>query len=577
MLDCQIFGLNSGLHHTTNLILHIINTLLLFYLLKQNTGALWRSALVASLFALHPLNVESVAWIAARKNVLSTSFWILTLLAYSSYAAKPGKTRYLLTFFSFVLGLMAKPMLVTLPFVFLLWDYWPLDRLKLFDSSHIPAKESVAKANSQLTILKRISIFESQTLSNSTLLGLLVEKFPFFIFSGISIYLSSFSAQNLGLAAEMVPASIPLRIANALVSYFRYLEKTIWPMNLTFHYPFPAGIPLWQTVAAGFLLVLISGLIIVRGRRYPYLPVGWLWYIGTLVPVIGLVQAGFWPAMADRWVYIPLIGIFVVMAWGVPELLAGWRYSQTGLSIAAALMVSFFMVTATLQVKHWKNSTRLFKHALDVTDKNALVYNNLGNVLYRQGLIDESIRHYTEALAIYPRYELAHNNLGAALIRQGHIDAAIYHFQKAVEIKPDFRQANNNLKNTLSHKLFKQGVQYQKEGQLEKAIDRFQKALKIKHGYVRAIEHLAAVYLTKRDYKTALPLYKKVLALQTDNVEACYRLAVIYAVQHRVAESVIWLKQAVERGFSDWQLLKTDKDLENIRTHTYYRELIEGK
>ncbi|MBC2695325.1 MAG: hypothetical protein HF982_08645, partial [Desulfobacteraceae bacterium] len=273
MLDCQIYGLIPGMHHRTNLILHIVNSILLFFVFQKMTGALWRSAFVATLFALHPLNVESVAWVAERKNVLSTFFWMLTMLAYVHYTTRPGLYRYLLTLLFLMLGLMAKPMLVTLPFVLLLLDYWPLERLR-----------------------------------NQSPFNLILEKIPFFAFSAVSVYISSLSVKYYGIvvSTELVPMQI--RIANALVSYVKYIEKMIWPKNLAIFYPFPDTLPIWQILGAGLFLASISFLVFLNLRKKPYLCMGWLWFLGTLIPVIGLKQAGLWPAMADRWAYVPFVG-----------------------------------------------------------------------------------------------------------------------------------------------------------------------------------------------------------------------------------------------------------------------------
>ncbi len=284
MLDYELYGLNSRGYHLTNLLFHILSTLLLFVVLKRMTGAHWQSAFVAALFALHPLNVESVAWVVERKNVLSTFFWMLTVWTYARYAERPKLNRYLLILPPFALGLMAKPMLVTLPFVLILLDYWPLGRL-------------------QLNVLP--TIWGER--------GVLWGKVPLLALSAVSIYLSSLSIER-GCSE---PASMSLRIANALVSYVGYIGKMIWPHNMAVFYPPPDMVPIWQAVLAALFLVFVSVLVIRTARQRPYLAVGWLWYIGTLVPAIGLVRAGLWLAMADRFAYVPFIGLFVMIAWGV--------------------------------------------------------------------------------------------------------------------------------------------------------------------------------------------------------------------------------------------------------------------
>ncbi len=303
ILDVNLYGMNAGGHHLTNLFIHIANTLVLFFVFRKMTGALWQSGFVAALFALHPLHVESVAWISERKDVLSTFFWFMTMCAYCRYAEQPGFIRYVVTFFFFVLGLMSKPMLVTLPFVLLLMDYWPLNRLQM----------GQAGGEGGFKVCK------------SSVFRLVVEKIPFIIIAVI-ISVAAFVTQQKGGAVP--PTSFSLmktQAANALVSYVSYIVKMIWPGRLAVYYPHPGILPMWQAVGAGAVLVLLSVLFVRAGRRFPYLIVGWFWYLGTLVPVIGLVKVGNF-AMADRYTYVTLIGLFIMTAWGGPSL---WRDGGT--------------------------------------------------------------------------------------------------------------------------------------------------------------------------------------------------------------------------------------------------------
>ncbi len=424
MLDIELYGLNSGMHHSTNLIFHILNSLLLFFVFNRMTGTLWRSAFVAACFALHPLNVESVAWVAARKNVLSTFFWILTMLSYTLYVERPGLLRYLSVVLCFILGLMAKPMLVTLPFVLLLLDCWPLNRWRL----------------------------GSTDFKLSASWQLLLEKIPLFVLAFLSIWVSTFSVYRLGVVTSAQIKPFGLRIANALISYVNYLGKILWPADLAFLYPYPLTVSLWQTIGSGFLLLGLSAAFLTKPDRAAYLGVGWLWYLGTLVPVIGLIQAGFWPAMADRFTYVPAIGIFVIIAWGLPSLMAGWKFRKKILFPAAAAVLIFFMTVTSIQVKYWRDSKALYEHTLQVTKNNYLVHNNLGNVYFRDRQFPEAVHQFSEALRINPTYALAHNGLGAALIRMGNIEKAIFHFQEAVKINPGLADAQNNLRKTLAFK-----------------------------------------------------------------------------------------------------------------------------
>ncbi len=317
-LDCQLYGLNSGMHHLTSLIIHMANAILLFLLFNRMTGELWKSAFVAAIFSLHPINVDSVAWVAERKNVLSTFFWILTMLSYVHYTVRPGIYKYLLTLFVFALGLLAKPMLVTLPCVLILIDYWPLGR-----------------------------ILHSQTASFSRLI---IEKIPFFLLSFASIFLSTSSLKGTTAVISMIQRPMDLRIANALVSYVSYIGKMIWPQGLAVNYPFPATVPIWESVCAGLFLILVSLLVFISIKRMPYLTIGWLWFIGTLVPVIGLMQVGYWPALADRFAYVPFIGLFVMVAWGVPDLFVRWRFKERSLVLIAAVFLSIIITTTFVEI-----------------------------------------------------------------------------------------------------------------------------------------------------------------------------------------------------------------------------------
>ncbi len=653
MLDCQLFGLNAGLHHLMNLIFHLANSLLLFAVLKRMSGALWQSAFVAALFALHPMNVDSVAWVSERKNLLSTFFWLLTMLTYVRYTERPNFYTYTIVFVTLALGLLAKPMLVTLPFVFLLLDYWPLRRYRLVQSE-VGNNERADK-----------SIFDNAKKSRT--FQLILEKFPFLALSAYTINLSSSSVQEYGIVLSLESVSMKLRIANAFVSYIKYLGKMIWPQQLAIYYPFPKIIPVWQTISAFMLLVFISVLVIKALKRAPYLAVGWLWYLGTLVPVIGLMQAGLWPAMADRWAYVPLIGIFIMVAWGISDLAARWHFKKTWLSLTAATVLLVFIVTTWLQVRIWADSITLFEHALKVTTDNFVAHNNLGTALKEQGRIVEAIRHYQEALRLFPGYAKAHNNIGAAMENQGRIAEAIGHYTealrfdpdnalihynlghvlgeqdrtaeaighyiKALQIKPDFADAHNNLgvallrlgkivqaighlqeavrlkpdsvimqKNLKSalaaqdksdkelgklqvalkqkpvdaYLYYKMGVLYKSNGRLDEAIEQFQKAIELKPQYFEALYNLAIIFALKGDYDKSLGLSKAMLSARPDDAAAHYFVACIYARKNCIEESIDWLKKAIERGYQNWDLIKTDKNLANIRETTFFQNLVKN-
>ena len=432
MLDYQFYGLNPKGHHLTNLLFHIANTLLLFLVLLRMTGALWQSCFVAALFAFHPLNVESVAWVAERKNVLSTFFWLLTMWAYAHYVEKPGVKRYGLVALFFALGLMSKPMLVTLPFVLLMMDYWPLGRLKF-------AQE---KGHNEITgeyTGKRLDIW-----------SLVREKIPLFLLTaGLSI--TTFIVQKSGGALHAMEVnSLSARLTYAMVSYLEYVKKTLWPEGLAVFYPHPGNaLAVWKGILCGMVLVGISAVTIRFIRKVPYLAFGWFWYLGTLVPVIQIVQTGR-HGMADRYAYIPLIGIFIIVAWGLPELMAKWRYRDKFLILLTGIYFPILMVTTWNQVSHWKNSITIFKHAIRVTDKEypdfALTHINLGNALLTERKTEEAISHYKKAIKLKPGSAISHYNLGNALLVERKTEEGIFHYRMAIKLKPDFADARHNLK-----------------------------------------------------------------------------------------------------------------------------------
>jgi Flp pilus assembly protein TadD len=489
MLDGQFYGLNPCGYHLTNLLLHIANTLLLFLVLTRMTGALWRSAFVAALFALHPLHVESVAWVSERKDVLATLFWMLTMGLYIRYTACPGIGRYLLCLLFFALGLMAKPTLVTLPFVLLLLDFWPLGR---FRASHARQQRKSTGLNHQSPPLVR----------------LILEKAPFIALAGISCFLTFVAHQRLGAVAP--PGSVPLQasIANALVCYAGYIGKMIWPHNMAVFYPHPVGVPVWQAAGAGLLLVCVSLVAVRAAQKRPYLIVGWLWYLGTLVPVIGLVQAGS-QAMADRWTYVSLIGLFLIIAWGLDEVVARCRLPDILVVVFAGVLLSVLIACTRLQVQRWHNSTTLFEHTLNVAADNHLVRSNLGNALARQGRLDEAIVHFSEALRIKPHDAEIHNNIGNALAAKGNFDKAIAHFSEALRIKPDHAGMHYNLGRTLA-----------RQGRLDEAIAHFSEAVRINTEFAIAHNNLGIALARKGRLDEAIAHFSEALRIDPNFVVA---------------------------------------------------------
>lgn len=382
MFDVKCYGLNPGAHHLTNVIFHSVNAVLLFLVLVGLTSALWRSAFVAAVFAWHPLHVESVAWISERKDVLSTFFWILAIAAYVFYVRQPKPRRYLLVVLCFALGLMSKPMLVTLPFVLLLLDYWPLQRASFASGE------------------------------GRKWLSLAVEKLPLVVLAIASSVVTLLAQRSALITLDRLPFAA--RLSNALVSYTAYLEKAVWPTNLAVFYPMRDSIQLWQLAPAVLFLLGVTTLAIATAKRHPYLLVGWLWFVGTLAPVIGIMQVG--PqAMADRYMYVPIIGLSIMVAWGLPRLfmatMSSARQARAVLLTASVAALITCVGLTTTQITYWHDSLRLFEHALAVTEDNWFAHGNVAVSLGKKGEVPEAITHYRELLRIKPGSVEALNNL----------------------------------------------------------------------------------------------------------------------------------------------------------------------
>jgi protein O-mannosyl-transferase len=539
-LDCQLYGLQPGKHHLTSLMFHMANSLLLFMVFKWMTGAFWRSAFAAALFAIHPINVDSVAWVAERKNVVSTFFWMLTMLSYVYYTKKPALGRYLLTFLLYVLGLLTKPMLVTLPFVLLLLDYWPLKR---FFYGQLSGNENGGRSKTEMPEFKRFSLFH-----------LIVEKIPFFILSGLSTGLSALSVQEKASLATLVP--MDLRISNALVSYVKYIGNMIWPQGLTVFYPYPRMVPAWETIGALFLLVCVSVLAIRSVKRVPYFIIGWLWFLGTLVPVLGLVQTGLWPAMADRFAYVPLIGLFMIFAWGVPQICQNWRHRTICISASAVILLLILTTVTWKQLGYWKNSITLFEHNLRFTSNNDVAHNNLGIALGKQGRTEEAFKHFLLAIQINPDYENAHYNLGKTLDKRGHTEEAIEHLLLALRINPNYVEAHNNLgvalnkqgraDEAIKHFLlaiqinpdyveaqYNLGNALNKQGRTDEAIKHFLLALRLNPDYEEAHNNLAIAFFRKGDMGGAIAHFRKALRINPDNIAIKKNLKKLLVMQQK--------------------------------------------
>jgi tetratricopeptide (TPR) repeat protein len=454
MLDVSLYGTAARGHHLTSVVLHTANTALLFLACVRLTGVVWASGLAAALFGLHPLRVESVAWVAERKDVLSGLFFMLALLAYERFARRGGTGRYLLVVVLMALGLMAKPMLVTMPFALLLLDFWPLGRMRAAAAGGGSAEERAA--------LRR----------------LVIEKLPLFGLCAVSGAVT-FLAQSAGAAVRGLTIYSPvLRLTNALVAYAGYLGKTLWPSSLAIFYPHPLAVPPWWKLAGAFLLLALVTLIAVRSRkRRPHLAVGWLWFLGLLLPVIGLVQVGA-QAMADRYTYLPTIGLSLLLAWSVPAAPRAHPLPRMAAAGAAALLGAL-LVMSVVQAGRWRNGETLYRHTLAVTSGNWLIHNNLANILYNSERYEEAVPHYQETLRWRPNYAAALQNLGITLTHLGRFDEALALFAKALEVEPDNPDILDNLGYTLIQ-----------AGRPAEAIPPLERALRLRPGNTRVLFNL---------------------------------------------------------------------------------------
>ena len=546
MLDVDLFGVNAGRFHLVNVFFHIACTLLLFLILDRMTGAPWRSAFVAALFALHPLHVESGAWIAERKDVLSAFFWMLTLGAYVLYTEKKRPGRYLAALFFFALGLLAKPMLVTLPFVLLLLDVWPLNRLRAGESvrsrSFEPAEKMTKKEKSRTKRKAKehdvkpppVTVRSADApLQWTRLLPLVREKIPFFVLSAASSLITIYAQQQGGAMVSMERIPLFMRLANAVMSYIRYIGNTIWPQDLSVFYPYPGAWPLWQVGGAFLLLAGITATAVYCVKRRPYLTVGWFWYLGTLVPVIGILQVGM-QAMADRYTYISLVGLFVAAAWGTPELLKKWRPGKAVLTATATLIIVGLAAVTWTQVGHWRNSVSLFSHVLAVTKDNHLAHNNLGVALNAAGEKERAAFHYAEAIRINPRYSSYHYNYANHLAAHGKTEEAISHYTEAIRLEPDYFNAHNNL-----------GLARAARREFKEAAFHFREALRIRAGEAGVHYNLAVALANQGDRQEAERHLREAVRIDPNFAEAHNDLGMVLAMQGKTEEGIVHFREAI--------------------------------
>jgi len=516
MLDCQLYGLAPGGHHLTSLLLHAATAILLFLILFRMTGKLWPSAFVAGVFAVHPLRVESVAWVAERKDVLSGFFFMLTLGTYIGYVRNPfSKVRYFALLVAFALGLMAKPMLVTLPFVLLLLDYWPLRRMVA----------PVARDTDRLGVWRIGDLIIP--------VRLVVEKLPLLLLVLVSCVLTLWAQQISIMPVEYLP--IHYRIGNALVTYVAYLGKLFLPVNLVAFYPHPM-FDLSGTAVLGASLVLtaITFGVWVGRRHQPYLLVGWGWYLVTLLPVIGLVQVG-GQAMADRYTYLTQIGLLIALTWGFEHVSQAWR-GRVGVSVGASVLIlGVLMSLAWRQTSVWQNSESLWVHALACVPRNAVAHNNLGSVMMFRGQLSDAITHYRQSLEIDPTYIEAHNNLGVALVAQGNVEQGIAQYQMALELQPNIAKAWVNL-----------GVALALRGRTDEAIANYRKALELKPDFAAAHDYLGIALAYRGRTEEATAHYLKALELDNDSAVTHDHLGFALATLGQMDEAIVHYRKALE-------------------------------
>ncbi len=578
MLDCQLFGLKAGGHHFTSVVLHSVATVLVFLVFRQMTGGLWRSAFVAAVFALHPLHVESVAWVAERKDVLSAVFFALTLAAYLRYVRRSTLASYLLVMLTLALGLMSKPMLVTLPFVLLLLDYWPLGRFGKFDP--IPPVQSSSRPGLR------------------TFGRLFLEKVPLLLLSALSSLVTSLVQKDAMSSFDRLPIS--LRVANAVISYVTYIRQMIWPTGLAVFYPYPGKyLPLAEASCAALVLLSVTAASIVFRKKFPYLVVGWFWYLGMLVPVIGIIQVGS-QAHADRYTYLPQIGLYLMVTWLAVDITRSWQSRRPLLTVTGLTVVITLAVCAWTQASYWRDSQSLWTRSLAVTEDNALAHRNLGGAYLQKGLVDAAISQHEIAVAelgagrerrndaqdsfnpgnalvgksdraaALARY-VAFVNLGNSLFQGGKLDEAIDRFREAEKLLPDHPQAYNSL-----------GTAYLRKGMIEQAIKDFEKAAQVEPESVVSQNNLAWALATRSD-DLSLRNGPKAVELATRAAQATngknptvlHTLAAAYAANGLFPEAIQSAEKALVLAKQERNVAlaaEIERELGLYRAHSSYRE-----
>jgi len=513
MANNQLNGLRPGAYHLTNVLLHTLSVILLFLVLRRMTGFTWRSAFVAAVFAIHPLRAESVAWVAERKDVLSGLFFMLTLWAYAHYVRNArSAARYLAVAGLFALGLLCKPSVVTLPFVLLLLDYWPLRR---FGEPLAGGKPAGWRGG--------FSVFAR----------LVAEKIPLFVLSAAASVIAPI-AEGKTMMISLADVPMLARMSHPITTYVTYLRQFFYPAGLALFYPLSfKGFSIWQPVAALALLTAISAAAFAAGRKRPYLFVGWFWFMGMLVPMIGIMQVGGF-AHADRFTYLPMIGLSIALTWTAADLCAGWNCHRVAVGGCAGLIIVVLMLCAHAQVAYWRDSESLWTRTLACTSDNSVAYNNLGAALAKEGKLDEAIRQYQESIRLSPEAFKFRNNLGAAFDKQSKWDEAIRQYQEAVRLEPDYVEARFNL-----------GADLVKKGRLDEAVGQFQAAIRFKPDFAEAWNNLGAALDQQGQVDEAIRHYQEAIRLKPDNADACYNLGADLAKKGQLDEAIIQYHAAI--------------------------------
>ena len=518
MLDWRLFGADASRHHLVNLILHIGSVIFLFLFLNKTTNHIWPAAFAAALFSLHPLRVESVAWASERKDVLNLFFTVLCFYAYAFYVNEKKIARYVLCLLIFVLAVMSKPMAVTLPFVLLLLDYWPLHRWR--KQCHENTKNGFSSA-----------------------IQLIVEKIPFFCVSFAASAAAVWAQSKEGTVASLDYVPLMIRVPNAVVAYASYLGKLFWPVNLAVFYPYEPLLPLWKILFSAAVILCITLMFMTYIKTKPFLFVGWFIYLGTLVPVIGLVQVGS-QAMADRYTYLPSVGMAFVLAWGIPSIIESERMRKGVLAPVAVIFLLLMMSLTWQQCHYWKNSVTLFSHALSVTQNNALANNQLGLAFYEQGRDNEALYHFDQTIRLQPDQDSAYNNRGAIYLKYGRTEQALQDFNKTLAVNPHYVKAYNNRANL-----------YIQKRQYRLAMEDFNKAIRLQPDYVLAYFNRGLLSARLGDYQNAVHDFDRVTMLNPNHVYAYHNRASLYFNMGNVQSGCLDAQKACALG--NCQIIET--------------------